>query len=54
MLIKFFEDGDSPDIGVFLKDYKRIVPESLGRIFIERGLAEEIKPKKEMKENGGK
>lgn len=54
MLVKFLIDGESPGLGVIKKDDKRIVSDSIGRIFIERGLAEEIKPKKEMKENGGK
>ena len=44
MIIEFKEDGESPDIGVFTKKMRCTMTVPMGRVFIERGLAIEIKP----------
>ncbi len=43
MIILVKEDFESPETGVFIKGTERLVPGSIGSVFIERGLAEEIK-----------
>ena len=53
MQIEFKEDGESPEIGIFKRGFVRVLPAGIGMLFIERGLAVEVKEKKkEVKENG--
>lgn len=42
MRIKFLTNGTSPEIGVFDAGLERIVPDEIGRLFVERGLATEV------------
>lgn len=50
MLVRILVDGESPDVGPLVKGAERIIcPEALARIFIARGIAEEIKPKEAIK-----
>ena len=50
MLVRILVDGESPEVGPLVKDAVRIIcPEALARIFISRGIAEEIKPKEAIK-----
>ena len=44
MRIKFTTSGESPDIGKFEEGEDRLVQEPLGRIFIDRKMAVEVKP----------
>lgn len=43
MHIKFLEDGESPEIGTYKKGDEREVPDDMGNVFIQRGIAEKIK-----------
>lgn len=60
MLIRAKADFESPEVGTFVVGTERLVPHDIGRVFIARGLAEEVNPasasakekKKEVKENG--
>lgn len=60
MIIKFKFDGESPEIGPYCAGIERLVPDSIGRIFISRGMAEEVIASRTQKEksregiNGGK
>ena len=50
MLVRIFIDGESPEVGLLVKGAERIIcPEALARMFITRGVAEEIKPKEAVK-----
>ena len=51
MRIKFLTNGASPDIGVFDAGLERIVPDDIGALFIQRGLAVELS-KEEVDEHG--
>ena len=43
MLIEFLEDGESPDMGVCVKGERRNVDNDIGEVFIQRGIAKEVK-----------
>ena len=50
MLVRILVDGESPDIGLLIKGAERIIcPESLAKILIKRGIAEEVRPKEIIK-----
>lgn len=54
MKIKAFTDFHVPGIPAFKAGMERVVTDSLAKIFLDRGLAEEIKivkPKEEEKKN---
>lgn len=42
MKVRFLKDGASPDIGPFKKGEERDLPAKMERIFIERGIAENV------------
>lgn len=54
MRIKFTTSGTSPDLGVFDAGLERDVPQDIGSLFIERGLAIEVSVlREEEDEHGG-
>ncbi|MBI5233827.1 MAG: hypothetical protein HY880_05685 [Deltaproteobacteria bacterium] len=46
MMIRFKMNGESPDIGDFAEGEERNIIDEIAKVFIARGLAEEIKSKK--------
>lgn len=49
ILIRFLTSGDSPDVGSFKAGDKTLLSGKTGLIFIERGIAEEVRPKRKAK-----
>jgi len=56
MRIKLLMSGECAELGEFKKGEDRFVPASLGELFVERGIAEQIRAKKtrprEVKDDG--
>ena len=50
MRIRMLCDGDAPDLGPFEAGDERLVPEAIGSIYIRRGMAEEIRPRRPRRE----
>ena len=48
--VRFLENGDSPEIGVFNVGMVRFIPAEVGRVMIGRKQAEEVKQVKPLKE----
>ena len=54
MEIKFKESGEGPGIGVFKSgDVREDISDSIAKMLIKRGLAEEVKPLKSNKDKDG-
>ena len=54
MLVKILKSQDGPGFGEIIEGTKRTFPASIGKMLVDRKLAEEIKPKKEEKGDGRK
>ena len=51
-LYRVKKDFESPEMGIFIKDTERGLPDTVAKVWVDSGLLEEIK-KKDKLEKGG-